>query len=573
MQSFFSNVFILGIILIISLLLLDFIKRRKTWARFPPGPPSKPFVGNMLQVDFKNPHIAFCKLTKKYGDVYSLQFFWKKLVVLNGFEVMKEALFKKSEDIADRPRFPISEKAGFTGKEQGVVIAKYGVPWREHRRFSLSTLRDFGMGKKSLEQRVTEEAGFLCSRFQEEKGCAFDPQYLINNAVSNVICSIAFGDRFEYSDAKFQELLSIFEEGLKSQTGLLVQVLQEIPFLMKIPWLVNDILAPQQRLHKFLKDIISKHQKTFDPNCIRDFIDAYLLEMKKVKENNESGFNETNLLLTTTDLFGAGTETTSTTLRWGILFMMLHPEVQSKVHEEIDKVIGRERKPMMGDLLEMPYTNAVIHEIQRCGDIVPLPFPHMAYRDTEIQGYFIPKGTTVITNLSSVLKDEKVWKKPYQFYPEHFLDDNGKFVKQEAFMAFSAGRRACLGERLARMELFLFFTTLMQQFKFEIPNDQPRPRVDGQFQLTLSPHPYKMCAADCRNQWSMSRPLLGLILLNDKYFSDLRSSIVVSCQPPLTSNKPCVYGLRIRMEGIEKELTHKRIETGSHRIFLHSDEK
>ncbi|XP_063282431.1 cytochrome P450 2D15-like [Pelobates fuscus] len=490
----FSNVFVLGIILIISLLLLDFIKRRKTWARFPPGPPSKPFVGNMLQVDFSNPHIALCKLSKEYGDVYSLQFLWTNLVVLNGFEVMKEALLNKSEDIADRPNFPIYEPLGFIGNTKGVVLARYGISWKEHRRFSLSTLRDFGMGKKSLEQSVTEEAGFLCSRFQSEQGRSFDPHFLINNAVSNVICSIAFGDRFEYSNAKFQKLLRLFMEALKAESGLLAQIANEIPILMKIPWLANKILEPEYKILPFLNDLISEHRKSFDPNHIRDFIDAYMLEMKKMKENGDSSFNETNLLLTTYDLFGAGTETTSTTLRWGFLFMMIYPEVQSKVHLEIDKVIGRERMPTMGDVLKMPYTNAVVHEIQRCGDILPLGLPHMAYRDTEIKGHFIPKGTTVITNLSSVLKDEKVWQKPYQFYPEHFLDENGKFVKQEAFMAFSAGRRVCLGESLARMELFLFFTSLMQQFTFEIPDNEPRPREDGLYALTLCPHPYKMCA-------------------------------------------------------------------------------
>ncbi|XP_066452324.1 cytochrome P450 2D17-like [Eleutherodactylus coqui] len=487
----FSNVFLLGITFIVCLFLLDFVRSRNNGSNFPAGPKGLPFLGNILQIDFRNPAGTFYQLRKEFGNVFSLQYFWKKMVVLNGYEVMKETLINRSEEIADRPEFPIYEKLGFAGETKGLVLARYGSSWKEQRRFTLTTLRNFGMGKKSLEERVTEEAQFLCSEFKSQKD-QFNPQFFINNAVANVICSIAFGDRFEYDDAKFQRLLRLFDAALKAESGILAQIMNEIPFLAKIPWLIDHVIQPEYELIEFLKEIISEHQKTWNPNNIRDFIDAYLVEMEKVKEDPSSSFNEANLLMTTHDLFGAGSETTSTTLRWALLYMILYPNVQSKVQEEIDQVIGSERQPTMGDVLQMPYTNAVIHEVQRCGDIIPLALPHMTYRDMEIKGYCIPKGTTVITNLSSVLKDQELWEKPFQFYPKHFLDENGKFVKREAFIPFSAGRRACLGEQLARMELFLFFTTFLQQLTFEIPSDQPRPSEDPFYALTQSPHPYNI---------------------------------------------------------------------------------
>ncbi|XP_073500308.1 cytochrome P450 2D15-like [Phyllobates terribilis] len=487
----FSNVFLLGVIFIVCLFLLDFVKSRKNGSHFPPGPRGLPFLGNILQVDNRNPTVTFNQLRKQFGNVFSLQYFWTKTVVLNGFEVNKEALINRSEEVADRPRIPIYEKMGFTGDKKGILFAHYGRSWKEQRRFTLTALRNFGMGKKSLEERVTEEAQFLCSEFLTQKD-QFDPTYFINSAVSNVICSIAFGDRFEYSDEKFLRLLRLFNATLVAESGLLAQILNEIPFLTHIPWLIDRVMEPEYELIAFLHEIISDHQKTWDPNHTRDFIDAYLVEMEKVKEDGSSSFNETNQLLTTYDLFVAGSETTSTTLRWAVMFMLLYPDVQFKVQEEIDQVIGRERKPTMGDVLQMPYTNAVIHEVQRYGDILPLSLPHMAYQDMEIKGFVIPKGTSIITNLSSVLKDHEVWEKPFQFYPKHFLDENGKFVKREAFIPFSIGRRACLGEQLARMELFLFFTTFLQQLTFEIPNNQPRPREDPIYTLTQSPHPYNI---------------------------------------------------------------------------------
>ncbi|NXX06066.1 CP2DH protein, partial [Larus smithsonianus] len=443
------------------------------------------------------------QLHKKFGNVFNLQNCWSNLVVLNGYKAVKEALVHRSEDFADRPYFPVYEHLGYGNKSEGkapdiscssiipgIVVARYGHVWKEIRKFTLSTLRDFGMGKKSLEERVVEEAGFLCTAVNSEEGRPFDLRFLVNNAVCNIICTTVYGERFSYGDETFKKLLHLFENSLKEEAGFLPQLLNEVPILLHIPGVPQKVFRGQKAFMDFIDVLIDRHMETWNPAYIRDFTDAFLKEMEKGKAAEESGFTYNNLRLVTADLFAAGSETTSTTLRWALLYMLLHPEIQSKVQAEIDMVIGRERSPTMKDQVSMPYTNAVIHEVQRYGDVVPIGLPHMTYRDTELQGFFIPKGTTVITNLSSVLKDETVWEKPNKFYPEHFLDANGRFVKPEAFLPFSAGRRACLGEQLARMELFIFFTTLLQKFTFVLPEDQPRPREDGCFALTSSPYPY-----------------------------------------------------------------------------------
>ncbi|NXH32351.1 CP2D3 protein, partial [Myiagra hebetior] len=434
------------------------------------------------------------QLQKKFGNIFSLQNCWTNMVVLNGYKAVKEALVHKSEDFADRPDFPIYEHVGYGKNSAGIAIARYGHVWKELRRFTLSTLRNFGMGKKSLEERVVEEAGFLCSAIKSEEGKSFDIHILLNNAVCNVICTIAFGDRFDYGDETFKKLSELVQIALHEETGFLPELLNAVPILVHIPGLPQKAFRGQKKFMDFIDVVIDKHMKTWDPAHARDLTDVFLKEMEKGKAAEENGFHYKNLRLVAADLFTAGSETTATTLRWALLYMLLHPEIQSKVQAEIDKVIGRGRPPTMKDQASMPYTNAVIHEVQRSGDILPVGLPHKTYRDTELQGFFIPKGTTIITNLSSVLKDETVWEKPHEFYPEHFLDANGQFVKPDAFMPFSAGRRVCLGEQLARMELFLFFTTLLQKFTFVLPEDQPRPREDGHFALTNSPHPYMLRA-------------------------------------------------------------------------------
>ncbi|XP_007444662.1 cytochrome P450 2K1-like [Python bivittatus] len=206
-------------------------------------------------------------------------------------------------------------------------------------------------------------------------------------------------------------------------------------------------------------------------------------------------FHNENLKAVVGNLFAAGTETTATTLRWAILLMMKYPEIQRKVQEEIAKVIG-DLQPRTEHRAEMPYTDAVIHEVQRFANIIPTNLPHATTMDITFKGFFIPKGMQIVPLLSSVLHDESQWEKPHEFYPEHFLDSEGKFVKKDAFLPFSAGRRVCAGENLAKMELFLFFTSLLQRFAIQPPPGTSKDDLDltPVVGFTTPPMPYKTCA-------------------------------------------------------------------------------
>uniref|UniRef100_A0A2K6NGK3 Cytochrome P450 n=1 Tax=Rhinopithecus roxellana TaxID=61622 RepID=A0A2K6NGK3_RHIRO len=497
----------LAVTVAIFLLLVDLMHRRQCWAaRYPPGPLPLPGLGNLLHVDFKNTPYCFDQLRRRFGDVFSLQLAWTPVVVLNGLAAVREALVTYGEDTADRPPVPITQVLGVGPHSQGVFLARYGPAWREQRRFSVSTLRNLGLGKKSLEQWVTEEAACLCAAFTDQAGRPFRPNSLLDKAVSNVIASLTYGRRFEYDNPRFLRLLDLTQEALKEESGLLREVLNAVPLLLRIPGMGGKVLRSQKALLTQLDELLTEHRMTWDPaQTPRDLTEAFLAEMEKVRAAAMVGskggaraspgdFNEENLRMVVSDLFSAGMVTTSTTLAWGLLLMILHPDVQRHVQQEIDDVIGQVRRPEMGDQARMPYTTAVIHEVQRFGDIVPLGVTHMTSRDIEIQGFLIPKGTTLFTNLSSVLKDEAVWEKPFRFHPEHFLDAQGHFVKPEAFLPFSAGRRACLGEPLARMELFLFFTCLLQRFSFSVPAGQPRPSHHGVFAFLVTPSPYELCA-------------------------------------------------------------------------------
>uniref|UniRef100_A0A673ATH9 Cytochrome P450 2J2-like n=1 Tax=Sphaeramia orbicularis TaxID=375764 RepID=A0A673ATH9_9TELE len=355
-------------------------------------------------------------------------------------------------------------------------IFSNGNTWKQQRRFALSTLKYFGFGKKSLEPVILEEFTYVAKEISAYKGKPFNPHLIVNNTVANIICLLVFGHRFEYSDEQFKKLMKLFEQGTQ-----------------RLPGPHQKFKRVIEELKDFIRTEVKDHKQKWDPSDLRDYIDYYLNEIQTTKGQDDSTFDEECLFMSVLDLFGAGSETTSTTLRWAFLYMVKYPEIQERVQAEIDSVIGQSRPPSVDDRADLPYTDAVIHEVQRMGNIVPLSLPHVTNRDVHLRGYTIPKGVTIIPNLTSVLFDKREWKTPFTFNPGHFLNEEGKFVKPAAFIPFSAGKRLCLGENLARMELFLFFTSFMQRFTFSMPPGV-KPVLDYRFGVTLSPVHYEICA-------------------------------------------------------------------------------
>ncbi|KAL7863970.1 hypothetical protein AOLI_G00153900 [Acnodon oligacanthus] len=470
---------------LVSLFLLEIFRWNSCRSRIPPGPKPLPFVGNLPQLS--KDRMGFIRSLPKYGEMCSIFLGRKPTIILNNMQLAKEAFVQNGAVFSGKSLPPFQ---AWLAKDYGIILADYGHSWRQQRRFALHTLRDFGLGKKTVEERVAEEAHYLIKEMLQQEGKPFYPMHQFMNAVSNIICSIIFGDRFEYDDKHFAKLLQMLNENIQYTGSTVAQIFNMAPILKYFPGPQQKFWHNFQDLKKFVLEIVEEHKKTLDPDNPRDFTDAYLIQMTKQESKEDSTFHVENMMKSIFDLFTAGTETTATTLRWGLIYMMDHPDVQERCHDEIVRVLGFDRSPCMDDHLQLPYTRATVYEIQRYSSIIPLSLVHHTTQPAELRGYHLPQGTEITVNLMSIMTDKAHWKYPDTFNPENFLDEKGQFCRNEAFLPFSLGPRVCLGESLAKTELFIFFTSLIQRLKFSWPPGAPRPNMDGIVGTVRSPFPF-----------------------------------------------------------------------------------
>uniref|UniRef100_A0A672FPN2 Cytochrome P450 2F2-like n=2 Tax=Salarias fasciatus TaxID=181472 RepID=A0A672FPN2_SALFA len=479
---------------VLVLVCVCFIVLRLTPRRpknFPPGPAVLPMLGNLLSLSLDNPLADFERLRKSYGNIYSLYLGPTPAVFLNGVKAIREAMVVKGTDFAGRPQDMFVNHVSDHGKTKvGVILADYGSSWKEHRRFALMTLRNFGMGKNSMEDRIHGEIKYVVKTLEGSIGKPFSPQVMFHNAASNIICQVLFGTRYDYDDNFIKVIVQCFTENAKMANGPWAMLYDSLPIIRNLPLPFRKAFKNGVTVRALGRQLLTEHKKTRVPGEPRDFLDCYLDELDKRGE--DSSFSEDQLIMYFLDLHFAGTDTTSNTLLTGFFYLMNFPHIQERCQQEIDRVLEGKDQVSFEDRHNMPYMQAVIHEVQRVANTVPLSVFHCTTKDTELMGYSIPKGMMIIENLTSVLNEEGQWKFPHEFNPENFLNDQGEFFKPEAFMPFSAGPRMCLGEGLARMELFLILVTLLRKFKFIWPEDAGEPDFTPAFGITLTPRPYRM---------------------------------------------------------------------------------
>ncbi|XP_054838711.1 cytochrome P450 2J2-like [Eublepharis macularius] len=269
------------------------------------------------------------KTTKKaaqvYGNIYTVWGGPEPMVILSGFKAIKEALVKNSENFAGRPVTPFFK---VVTKEKGIIFSS-GHTWKQQRKFGLVTLRKLGLGKKGVENQIQEEAQQLVETFARAKGQPIDPSIHITNSVSNVVCALVFGHRYSVEDEEFLQLMESADYSIKFGGTIFHLLYEVLPGIMKhISWPYKKAFDAVDVVLSLARKEIEMHRRQLAEHDPRDYIDYYLLQMEKSKNDPTSTYTEENLVQCISDIIIAGTDTTSGTLQWTMLLMLVHQDVQ-----------------------------------------------------------------------------------------------------------------------------------------------------------------------------------------------------------------------------------------------------
>ena len=447
-------------------------------------------------------HLALNQLARKHGDIFQMKVGARNFVVLNEYSLIKEALVKQQDIFNNREDFDVFKQP----PQSEFLELKSGEAWKKHRDILMQVMHTFLAGKTDIHEGwIDEEAELLVNRFLKTNGQSFNPESYIPLASMNFMQRLVFS---KISTAEDKEFVKTAHSIRRLPHGLLTGVIMSV--IPKL-WLPMFALLNLKTIRAFLKGLgaveqyiesnIEQHRKSFDSENLRDITDGLLKASDELTESEKKRLNISEKDIVKGSLIqfvAAGTQVPNFILRWGLLYMIAYPEIQTKVQQELDEVIG-DRQISFKDRSKLPFTEACINEILRHSSTTTVPAVNYATTsDTILGDYFIPQNTPLVINYYSLTRDERCWENPEEFNPYRFLDKNGKLRKDllDKFYPFGIGPRRCLGEYLGRFQIFTFLVNLLRKCRFErVPGEElsfeaefPGPFVfPKEYQLTVKP--------------------------------------------------------------------------------------
>ncbi|XP_022737725.1 flavonoid 3'-monooxygenase-like [Durio zibethinus] len=462
---------------ILSAVFLYFIfvtLRKRHRLPLPPGPKPWPIIGNLPHMGAM-PHHSLAALAKVYGPLMRLRLGFVDVVVAASASVASQFLKVHDSNFSNRP--PNSGAKYVAYNYQDLVFAPYGPRWRLLRKISYVHL----FSGKALDdfRHVREEEIRVLVRALASAKTKVNLGQLLNVCTVNALGRVmlgqrVFGDGSGGADPQADEFKSMVVELM-----VLAGVFNIGDFIPALEWLdLQGVQAKMKKLHKrfdrFLSGILQEHKLKAGSDGSGKHADLLSTMISLEDADGEGGkLTDTEIKALLLNMFTAGTDTSSSTVEWGIAELIRHPKILAQVREELDSVVGGDRLVSDLDLPHLTYFQAMIKETFRLHPSTPLSLPRMASESCEINGYHIPKGATLLVNVWAIARDPDEWKNPLEFRPERFLPGGERpnaDVRGNDFevIPFGAGRRICAGMSLGLRMVQLLAATLVHAFDWEL---------------------------------------------------------------------------------------------------------
>ncbi|KAI6017138.1 cytochrome P450 [Pisolithus marmoratus] len=480
-----------------AIYLIKQIVSKKNPAPFPPGPKRLPFIGNLLDMPSVKQWLTFSDWADKFGDMIHLEILGQHIVILNSVDAAVEMLEKKSSIYSDRPVVPMGGE--LVGWKDSLVLLPYGDRFRQHRKNFHHVLGT--RAAASIYYHIEEEGTLTFLR--HVLATPSDLNVHLRRTARAIMLRISHGYYIRESGDPFVDLAEKVLDDFFRYAAAGAFMVDSIPALAYIPeWFPGA--GFKRKAREWHEDLQNMMNQSFD--FVKDQMAAGVARKSVASdllERKTSADEEHDIKWTAGTMFAAGANTTVASNYAFFLAMTLYPEVQKKAQAEIDAVTGSERLPTFADRGSMPYIEALVKEVFRWHAVTATVMPHRVIVDDVHNGYYVPKGSLVISNVWAMLNNPSVYPDPMEFNPDRFLPREGKSVPTDPRnICFGFGRRICPGIHLA--DALVWICVVMSLAVFEISKVvengveiTPEAEVDPSISSIRHPKPFK-CSIKAR---------------------------------------------------------------------------
>ncbi|KAK7052994.1 hypothetical protein VNI00_004315 [Paramarasmius palmivorus] len=467
----------------------------------PPGPPKLPLIGNLLQIPSTNQYEVY----QRWGEIYDVSRLGvihvdavgNSIVILNTAKAAWDLLDKRSRIYSSRPAAPMVNDLmgwGWTTASQA-----YGETWRAHRRIVGQALNVNAV--KIFRSNQVKATHFLLSRLLEDPESYFE---LLKNHSARIIMSIAYGLDVKLTNDPW---VTMAEDALIPMMKALTPgafLVNSLPFLKHVPsWLPGAGFKRKARKWKTLTDrfLHTPFAAAKETVLSGEYSTSFVSEsLQRLDDDEPVRVQEQEDIIRQAagDMYIGGADTTAAAMVSFLFAMLVNQDVQHKAQEEVDRVSSG-RLPTFEDEKAMPYVTAVVWESLRWISITPLAVPHYSDAEDVYNGYRIPKGSVIVSNVWAILHDENMYPEPYDFKPERYFkpgtNEFNETIQSPTFAVFGFGRRICPGRHLGYASLWIGVVSLLKTFTISKARDKQgniiEPVYDLRGSLVVAPRPFK----------------------------------------------------------------------------------